>query len=102
MQEREVTAAQLAADLRRLIADSEELLRASAGEAGEALAAARARVRDGLASAKGGLGPLGEDAVEQARAALGSADEYVHDRPWQAVGIAALVGIALGLLISRR
>ena len=102
MQDGEVTAAKLAADLKRLIADSEELLRATAGGAGEAIAAARARVQHGLESAKGGLGPLGEDAAEQARAALGAADEYVRSKPWESVGIAALVGIALGLLISRR
>ena len=59
MQDGEVTAEKLADDLRRVIADAEELLRATAGEAGAAIAAARARMQDRLESAKSGLGPLG-------------------------------------------
>src|SRR5258706_4933236 len=102
MQDREVTAEQLAADLRQVIADAEELLRATAGEAGEAIASARAKMQDRLESAKLGLGPLGDETVEQARAALHAADEDVRDKPWQAVGIAALAGNALGLLFGRR
>jgi len=102
MQDSEVTAEKLAADLRLVISDAEALLRATAGEAGETIAAARAKVQDSLDSAKIKLGPLGEEAVEQARAAVHATDDYVRGHPWQAVGIAALAGIALGLLISRR
>ena len=29
-------------------------------------------------------------------------DDYVHDNPWQAIGIAGVTGLLLGLLISRR
>jgi ElaB/YqjD/DUF883 family membrane-anchored ribosome-binding protein len=102
MQDGEVTADKLAADIRLVIADAEALLRATAGEADETIAAARARVRDSLDSARAGLGALGEETIEQARAALHAADSYVRENPWQALGIAALAGIALGLLISRK
>ena len=102
MHENDVTAEKLAADLRLVISDAEALLRATVGEAGETVQAARAKVEETLASAKLRLGPLGEEAAEQARAAARAADDYVRANPWQAVGIAALVGIALGLLISRR
>jgi ElaB/YqjD/DUF883 family membrane-anchored ribosome-binding protein len=102
MHENEVSAEKLAADLRLVISDAEALLRATVGQAGEAAAAARAKMQETLASAKLELGPLGEEAVEQARAAASAADDYVRANPWQAVGIAALAGIALGLLISRR
>jgi ElaB/YqjD/DUF883 family membrane-anchored ribosome-binding protein len=102
MQQSEVTAEKLAADLRLVVADAEELLRATASQAGETVAAARARVQDSLDSAKASLGPLGEEAAEQARAAAHATDDYVREHPWQAVGIAVLAGVALGLLISRR
>ena len=102
MQNDEVTAEKLAADLRLVIADAEELLRATASQAGESVAAARARVQSSLDSAKAGLGTLGEEAAEQARIAARAADDYVREHPWQAVGIAALAGVALGLLVSRR
>ena len=98
MHEDEVSAGKLAADLRLVISDAEALLRATVGQAGETAAAARARMQESLESAKLKLGPLAEEAAERVRAA----DNYVRANPWQAVGIAALAGIALGLLISRR
>jgi ElaB/YqjD/DUF883 family membrane-anchored ribosome-binding protein len=102
MQDSEVTVEKLAADLRLLIGDAEALLRATVGESTESVAAARAKITQSLEAAKDGLGSLGEEATEQARIAVRAADDYVRGNPWQAVGIAALVGIALGLLISRR
>ena len=98
MHENDVTAEKLAADLRLVISDAEALLRATVGQAGEAATAARAKMQESLESAKLKLGPLGEEVAEKARAA----DDYVRANPWQAVGIAVLAGIALGLLISRR
>ena len=40
--------------------------------------------------------------MECAKDAARQADKFVHDKPWQAVGIAAAVGLVAGLLISRR
>ena len=102
MPDSEVTAEKLAADLRLVIADAEELLRTTAGQAGETVAAVRARVQDSLDTAKDKLGEFGEEAADQARAAMRTGEDYVRKNPWQAVGIAALAGIAIGLLLSRR
>lgn len=102
MQDGEISAEKLAADLRLVISDAEALLRASAGQAEETIAAARAKIRESLDSAKAGLGPLGEEASAQARAAVRAADGYIRANPWQAVGIAVLAGIAVGLLIGRK
>lgn len=102
MPESEITADKLAADLRLVIADAEALLRATANQAGETVASARAKVQDSLDSAKAKLEGLGEDATREARAAVRATEDHIRDNPWQAVGVAALVGILLGLLISRR
>ena len=40
--------------------------------------------------------------MEKAEALANDANEFVRDNPWQAVGIAAGIGLVLGLLISRR
>lgn len=40
--------------------------------------------------------------VERAREAVNQADEFVRARPWQAIGIVALLSLAAGLLIARR
>jgi ElaB/YqjD/DUF883 family membrane-anchored ribosome-binding protein len=33
---------------------------------------------------------------------MAAGDEYVRDRPWQAVGVAAAAGLLVGLLVGRR
>src|SRR5256885_17233015 len=101
MHENEVTAEKLAADLRLVISDAEALLRATVGQAGETAEAARAKGEETLASAKLRLGPLGEEAAEQARAAARATDDYGRGNPLQAGGIAGLAGVALGVPIGR-
>ena len=99
MQENEVTTDKLAADLRLVISDAEALLRATIGDTA---AAGRATLHEGLEAAKLKLGPLAEEAASQARDSMRAADGYVREHPWNAVGIAVLAGIALGLLIGRK
>jgi ElaB/YqjD/DUF883 family membrane-anchored ribosome-binding protein len=102
MESNEVTREKLASDLRVVIADAEELLRATANQAGEKVAAARTRIQDSMDSAKARLGELSTAGVEQAKAAARATDDFVHENPWKAVGIGAAVGMILGLLVSRR
>ena len=100
--EQEISKEKLISDLRLVIADAEELLKATASAAGEQAAAARIRIQESLAGAKPKLAQLGEAGLDNAKAAVHATDEYVHDHPWQAVGIAGLAGLVIGLLISRR
>lgn len=101
----EMTAVQkdkLMGDLRVVIADAEELLRMTADEAGEAAADLRSRVQARMNQAKAELVHLQEVAVARAKAAGHAADEFVHDNPWKSIGIAAGIGLVVGLLIGRR
>src|SRR5260221_7585430 len=84
MHENDVSAEKLAADLRLVISDAEALLRATAGKAGETATAARAKMQGTLHSAKLKLGPLGEEAAEQARAAAHAPHHHVPPHPPQA------------------
>jgi ElaB/YqjD/DUF883 family membrane-anchored ribosome-binding protein len=98
----EVNTQKLVADLKVVIADAEDLLRATAGQAGEKLAAARERAQASLSVARAKLGEAERMVLERSRQAAHATDEYVHDNPWTAVGIAAGVGLVIGLLIGRR
>ena len=40
--------------------------------------------------------------TEKTKMAARSTDQYVHDNPWQTVGIAAAAGLLLGYLFSRK
>ena len=90
------------ADLRLVIADAEELLRLSADQVGGHATELRARVEERVRHARERIAHLQEAAIEKARAAGHAADDYVHEKPWTAIGAAAAVGLVLGLLIGRR
>jgi len=92
----------LVADLKLVVTDAEELLKVTAGQAGDRVAAVRDKLQRGLEQAKAKLIKAEESAVEQTRAAARATDVYVHENPWKAVGIAAGAGVIFGLLISRR
>ena len=98
----DVTKEKLAADLKVVIADAEELLRATASQAGEKVSAARVKIQESLDVAKGKLASLGEAGIDQAKEAARATDNFVHEHPWKAVGIGAALGLVLGMLISRR
>lgn len=92
----------LVADLKVVVADAEELLRATASQAGEKVSAARERIQASLATAKVKLGEAERAALEKTKLAAKATDDYVHENPWRAVGIAAVAGLVLGVLIARR
>jgi ElaB/YqjD/DUF883 family membrane-anchored ribosome-binding protein len=89
-------------DLRRVVDDAEGLMRETAGVAGERAQDARARAADSLRQARQRLEALETELVTRARDAARDTDRYVRDNPWQSIGIAAGVGLLLGLLIGRR
>ena len=92
----------LMADLRVVIADAEDLLTLTAGQAGDKVTELRERMQARMAQAKIELTQLQTAAVGQAREAAKATDHFVHESPWTAVGIAAGVGLIAGLLIGRR
>ncbi len=97
-----VTKDKLAQDLKIVSSDAEELLRATDSQAGEKVSAAREKIQDSLRHAKVKLAEVEEILIDKGKQAARATDEYVHDHPWKAVGIAAGVGLIIGMLISRR
>jgi ElaB/YqjD/DUF883 family membrane-anchored ribosome-binding protein len=97
-----VTKEQLISDIKVVIADAEALIRATANQGGEAVANLRVKAEESVAVAKVKLAEAQEVLVEKGRIAAKATDDYVHEKPWHAVGIAAGVGLVVGLLIGRR
>ena len=92
----------LMSDLRLVVADAEELLRLTASQTGEGAAEVRSRVQATLSQAKANLLHAQETAVAKAKAAGHAADDYVHENPWRSIGVAAGIGLLVGVLIGRR
>jgi ElaB/YqjD/DUF883 family membrane-anchored ribosome-binding protein len=93
---------QLVTDMKTVIADAEELLKATAGAAGDRVSAARARAEETLRSARQKLAQIDDVVIGHAKDAARATDDYVRANPWGAVGVAALAGLLVGVLISSR
>ena len=97
-----ITREKLVADMRTVLADTEQLLKAVVGQSGEKLAALQPRIEENLRNARARLAEFEQVAIEQVRAAAETTDAYVHEHPWKVAGFTALLGVAVGLLIGRR
>lgn len=92
----------LAADFRAVMDDIDTLMSATGQQAEGEAKALRERIRDRLDGAKEKVLDAQHEAVQRAKAAATATDDYVHAKPWQAIGVAAAIGLALGVLIGRR
>lgn len=99
---KEATKEKFVRDFNALGNDVEELLHATANQGGEKLSALREKIKSSLHASKEKFSEIEDIVVDKAKQAFKPADEYVNDNPWKAVGIAAGVGLIIGLLIGRR
>lgn len=98
----QVSREKLVTDLRVVVTDAEELIKLTAGQAGDKLGEVRSRLGRGLDDLKVQLGEAEAALREKGKKAAQATDAYVHEHPWQSVGVAAGVSFLLGLLIGRR
>ena len=91
----------LISDVKIVVADADELLRATASEAGERVKALRPKLEESMRVAKVRLAEAEQAAIEKAKAAAAATDRFAHENPWKTAGIAAAVGVLVGLVIGR-
>jgi ElaB/YqjD/DUF883 family membrane-anchored ribosome-binding protein len=89
-------------DLKALVGDGQELLKATASATGERIDAARAQFAAHASSATTRLAELSRPLIERA----GRVDDYVRHyarvNPWAALAVAAAAGMLIGLLAAKR
>jgi ElaB/YqjD/DUF883 family membrane-anchored ribosome-binding protein len=90
------------AEWRNLVADVEDLIKKIANVDDAEIARVRAKVERTIESAKTAAMESTAGIREYARDATHATDEYVHESPWTAVGVAAAFGAAIGFLLARR
>src|SRR5690349_18073443 len=99
-------AKETSAEFKNFVADVEDVVKRVANVSDADVARVREKITSALSSTKSGLASSAESVKLQAQQAAKYADEYVRASPWQAIGIgaavAALLGLSIGYLASRR
>jgi ElaB/YqjD/DUF883 family membrane-anchored ribosome-binding protein len=89
-------------EVHNLIADVEDLVNRVGDAADPEVRRLRAKVADAIATARKSIAEGVGQVQGQANQALEAGDRYVRNRPWEAIGIAALAGLVVGFLVARR
>jgi len=92
----------MASDIKTVIADGEDLLKAAANASSAGIAAAREKIDEKLCNAKGMLIDASRPAVDKARRTAVTANNYVHGNPWAVIGIAVAASALLGFWAAKR
>ncbi|MFN3751082.1 MAG: YqjD family protein [Thiobacillus sp.] len=92
----------LVADMKAVIADAEDVLKATADQTGEKIASLRARIQERVHAARARLADAEAVLREKTRAMAQATDAYVHENPWKSIGVAAGVGFLVGFILGRR
>jgi len=101
-EEVQINSENLIGDFKALMADAEDLIKATASHNDGPLSAIRSKALDTLNSAKESLSSVEGTVTEKAKVVAERTDEFVHRNPWEAVGVAAVIGLLVGLFIRRR
>lgn len=98
----QVTTDKLVQDLRVVVGDAEDLLKATANQTGERVQQLRARTEESLRGVREHLQQAGEKVNAHVKDAASEMNQQVHQHPWTAVGIAAGLGLVVGILLGRK
>jgi ElaB/YqjD/DUF883 family membrane-anchored ribosome-binding protein len=90
------------AEIKSLIADVEDLMARIADLKDADVVRVRGKVQRAVEATKQSIADSADTIRRQAQNVASTADEYVRESPWQAIGIAALVGAVVGILATRR
>jgi ElaB/YqjD/DUF883 family membrane-anchored ribosome-binding protein len=88
-------------EVQNLIADVEDLIDRVGDAADPEVRRLRSKVTAAIATTKTSIADGAEQVQRQAKEAFLAGDRYVRNQPWEAIGIAALAGLAVGFLVAR-
>lgn len=108
MKQTKVSASEISAQekllegMKSALDEAEKLLKEAAQASGDQATELRAKAVDALRATRETLQDTTLSFAREGKRVAREADEYVHDNPWQAIAAAGVIGLVVGLLISRR
>lgn len=82
--------------------EAERMLQQAAEATGEKAEELREHAMRTLRRTREHLYSTQDELMARGRRAVRATDDYVHDNPWRAIGMAGLIGVLVGALICRR
>ncbi len=92
----------LVADIKAVMTELDQLVRDSGADVGDELLELKGRLQEQVSAARNTLADLELRVTEKAREAATVGDTYVKEHAWTSIGIAAGIGVVVGLLLNRR
>ncbi|MDO4433121.1 MAG: DUF883 domain-containing protein [Alysiella sp.] len=89
-------------EIRSVLNEVESLYQDGIEQGEEETRALKARLKGQLRDVQNKLQDFEERAVEQVKIHAKRADDYVNEKPYYAMGFAALAGLVVGVLLNRR
>lgn len=89
-------------DFNAVVDEGEKLLQSVVDEGGGKANALCTKMESNLKAAKDRLRHIEETAIATTKTAVRATDNYVHENPWRAIGVAVGIGAVIGLLLNRR
>jgi ElaB/YqjD/DUF883 family membrane-anchored ribosome-binding protein len=89
-------------EFHNFVADMEDLVSKTTSVTGEELTRVKAKLSARIAAAKLSIEEMGTTVIQRTRQAATVTNNYVHEQPWQAIGIGAAAGVLLGFVLGRR
>ena len=93
---------ELLQEVRSVLDDVEELYHSGVEEGSKEAEQLRGKLQRKLQAAQRKLGDFEEVAAERVKETARQADQLVQDKPYYAMGFAALAGLVVGVLLNRR
>ena len=92
----------IVSELKSGVDDAQGFLNAAASSTGDKAVELRDKAAAALKKASEALSDWQATVVEKGRDAAIMTDDYVHENPWQAIGIGAAIGFLVGVVVARR
>lgn len=89
-------------DLALLSETLEEVLKSSGDATDQKYIELKAKAEKSLNEVKSRISNASDTYYYRAKQVAYRADEYVHEKPWQGIGVGATLGLVVGLLLARR